>query len=174
VKVTPVLAPAIDWHNFVVEAHAALKRSPIASLSMAGLKAGPLKTIIPALGEFQHEHTPAIPFLKGRDSDRVLDHLYASFMIEAEEPVIGRLCAQCQLQALTPDDCRTVVILTGSLREWRQVVIANARLNLEPGIRAVANEIHKCLTVAGLGDLFADCLVRKQSDGTIVLEIQKR
>jgi hypothetical protein len=174
VKVTPIIAPNVDWRGFVTEAHAALKRSPIASLAMVGMKAGPLKTIIPALGEFQHEHTPAIPFLKGRDSDRVLDHLYVSFMVEAEEAVIGRLCAQCWLQALTPDDCRTVVILTGSLKEWRQMVIAGSRLHLEPGVRAVANEIHRYLLVAGLGDLFSDCTARKQTDGTIVLEINKR
>lgn len=172
-KVTPIIAPNVDWMGFVTEAHASLGRSPIASLAMVGLKAGSLKSLIPALGEFEHEHTPAIPFLKGRDCDRVLDHLYVSFLVEAEELVIGRLCAQCILQALRPDECKTVVILTGSLKEWRQVIVAGSRLHMESGVRAVVNEIHGYLVRAGLGDLFADCTVRKQSDGTIVLEARK-
>ena len=36
------------------------------------------------------------------------------------------------------------------------------------------NAIHKCLIVAGLGELFADCTVRKQADSTYILEVQKK
>lgn len=169
-KVTPIIAPAFDWQMFMTEAHAALKRSPTASMNMAGMKPGLLKTVIPALGEFQHEHTPAVPYLKSRESEQVLGHLHVSFLVEAAAETISRLLALARLNVITPDDCKTVAILSGSLRDWKDVVVANARLKAEPDVREVATAVHACLVKAGLGDLFAGCDARKHHDGTVVLE----
>ena len=172
-KVTPIIAPAVDWQAFITEVHTTLGRSPASSLTIAGLKPGTLKTIAPALGEFQHEGTPAIPFLKSKDSDQVLGHLWVSFLVEAERATIGRLLCLARLNPLTPDDSDTLAILSGSLREWRDLVITMSRLKSPPDVRAVVTEVYIRLVRAGLGDLFADCETKRHADGSIILE-QKR
>lgn len=169
-KVTPIIAPTVDWQAFISEVHTALERSPTASLTMAGLKPGPLKTIAPALGEFQREGTPAIPFLKSRDCDQVLGHLSVSFLVEASRETVAKLLCLARLNLLTPEDSDALVILTGTLREWREMVLAQSRLDTPPDVRAVATEIYACLVRAGLGDLFADCDPRKAPDRTVILE----
>jgi hypothetical protein len=170
VKVTPILAPAVDWQAFVAEVHAALGRSPSASLTMAGLKPGPLKTVPAALGEFQHRGTASIPFLKSRASDQVLGHLYVSFLVEGPPATVLRLLGLARLNPLLPDDGDGLVLFTGSLREWREMVLASARPDVAADVRAVATEVHRCLVRAGLGDLFADCVARDHRDGTVILE----
>ena len=57
-KVTPIIAPALDWMSFVTEAHSALGRSPTASLALAGLKPGTAEDSNPLRSASSSMRTP--------------------------------------------------------------------------------------------------------------------
>jgi hypothetical protein len=146
-KITPLLSPVLNWPGFTTEVHQALGRSPLANLMQAGAKAGPLKTMPAALGEFAKANTPAVPYLRTPEAEQTLRLLHVGFLIEAEEVDILRIKFSARVQLLFPSESRTLVIAVASLAEWREM-IQQSREN------PILTEIQAMLTDAGFRDLF--------------------
>lgn len=168
-KIIPVTAPNINWEEFVTEANAALGRSPTDSLDAAGIPPGTLRTYIAALGELEQPGTMPVPYLRSRRCDRALEHLSFSFLaIDVD------VCALLTLSKLSVIVARPgVTLMSGTLKQWREILIDACRAQSELHTRQLLNEISRHFLRFGLNDIFADHVMRDLTDGTFALESKK-
>lgn len=168
-KVIPVIAPQINWEEFVTEVNKTLGRSPTDSLDVAGIAPGSLKTFIAALGEFEHQGTLPVPYLRSRSCDKALEHISFSFLIIDAD--IGGVLRLGKLSILAADQRTT--LMSGTLRQWRETLIEGSRARNDHHTRLILNDVSRHFFVFGLRDIFADCDVVDLKDGTFALESKK-
>lgn len=168
-QVIPVVAPNINWEEFVAVVNVTLGRSPTDSLDAAGIAPGTLKTFIAALGEFEHQGTTPVPYLRSRSCDKALEHISFSFIIiDADICGILRL-NKLSLLSATPG----VTLMSGTLRQWRETLIEGSRARNDHHTRLILNEVSRHFLRFGLSDLFAEYEIVDLRDGTFALENKK-
>lgn len=101
-----------------------------------------------------------------------LDHLHFGFLIAAEEDTLVEIMfLVSRTLALTLADTRELGILSGTLKDWKQVVILGLSETISKDIRLVFGQIFAYFETLGLRDIWAD--YRKKSlEGTFALVIQ--
>lgn len=164
-KVVPVVLPNIQWHEFVIETQASLGRSPTRSLDEATVVVGDLKSFVASLAEFQNENSNPLPYLRSRESDRALDMMSVTFLVEARPQslyAISKFSHVNIFQATDEVGGEDVVLMSGTLRQWRTLIIEMTQLRQ---LDEVLIEIVKWFIRWGLRDMVASCdfsIERKQ------------
>lgn len=175
-KVIPIACTQIDWKTFVREAHASLGRSPTASLDGANVAPGDLNTIPAMLGEFNRPRTNPIGYLRTRESDVALRHIFVSYLVETDKDGMLDLLKLGRLSILPAEShpAIQVAVLSGSLDEWREVIIQGSHPQAySTSVRQLLNEISRHLASAGLADFFVGMKQEKLRDGTFALTGRK-
>lgn len=168
-RVVPIVAPQINWDGFVTESYKVLGRSPTASLDVAGITPGSLKTFICSLGEFESEGTAPVPFLQSRGCDKSIEHISFSFLI-----INADICGVLKLgkpSVLVASN--RAALMSGSLRQWREILIEGCRTRCQGDTLSILSEIYRHFLCFGLHELFAMIELISLKDGNYLLELRK-
>lgn len=158
-KVVPVVVPSVLWNEFVSETQASLGRSPTRSLDEATVVVGDLKSFVASLAEFQEENSNPIPYLRSRESDRAMDMLSVTFLVECHPRSLFSISKFGHVNIFEGGrtdsiDAEDVVLMSGTFRQWRTLIVEMVNLRM---FDEVLIEIVKWFIRLGLRDMVAGC-----------------
>jgi hypothetical protein len=168
--VTLLHRPDIQWPEFISFCQSMIRRSPTRSLDQSKIRPGLPASLVQALGEFQHEDTPPVPYIQGRDCDPALALLTFSFLIACDKQTMLELLKLGKIDVLAADGNDVeVVAATANLRVWREVILQGTHPQAPRSLRALINRIQHIFSVHGLAVLWQDHTRQPTSDGTVAL-----
>ena len=136
-KVVPIVAPQIDWFNYITETQQSIGRSPTRSLDRAGIVVGNFQSFLQSLGEFQFSDTNPVPYLRSTQVDPVLDMLSFVFLVQADDSIIMEVLKYTRVNILATADRVDTLMMSGTLRQWRDTI--RAALNPNPVLAEIRN-----------------------------------
>ncbi len=173
--VVPIAGTAIDWMKFVSTINDILGRSPTRELDNCGLPVGTPPTYISALAEFNRQGSN--PIMAVQNADRLLEHLSFSFLVSCDRDMMMIVLKQTvglNILSAEPSRGRENFIITGTLRNWKTVIVEGSGPDSCVEARQFFNEVWKCLDKLGLRDLFANLHRRELRDRTFALEHKRK
>lgn len=168
-KITPLAVPIIDWASFVTDATASLGRSPTRSLDGADVAPGDFKSYLQALGELQTPKTSPLSYLRSEECRPALEHLWFSFLFDLEAPAPLHILTYGRVSVLTSVDNPRLFVGSGTMLQWRDLVINGSRVGEARETRAAMNELLRIFARLGLADLFRGYRHEQHRDGTTIL-----
>lgn len=153
-SVTPIMATNIAWTNFLKDVVTLTGLSPTREIDRVTIPLSDYKKWLMALEEFS-----GYPGL---------DHLFLGFLISGSKRTISDIILRTDLHYSVSKN-REVMIISGSLRAWRQAIIDILTCERNPNLIEIFNQIYLFLRQLGLESIFSD-YHRKEKDGLFLLE----
>lgn len=170
-EVTLISQSIPDWQRFVHGVNATIGRSPTVSLDAAGMSVGSSGSYISALGEMQKEDSHPIRVLQ--DCDDLLEHLSYSFFVSSDREVLFQLLLLTRRIHVMMTDCgknRENFIASGTLKDWRDLIVNNCIRESDFEIRLFAAMIYDVLDKIGFREIFGRYQRKALADRTFILE----
>jgi len=161
-----IQTPNVDFGAFLGLAREALGYNPAARLDASAIERGEAERFISCLAAI--EDRTAQPGLTAH----LLDHATVSVLVAAD------LADALEIEAVAAMPCVTaetklrevrLLILTGSLGQWKRAVLSGSIPIRFATVRACFNRIMTAFVAAGL-NLWKDCKRDAAPDGTLLLE----
>jgi hypothetical protein len=158
--------PAIDFPSFLLYAEQALGYSPGVSSDSSPLQLHDSEKFMSCLAAMKNQNAPVgLP-------PHLLTHVSFSILACAEERDMQDVLEYCSgMPFVTADTVARgvqITVITGTLAQWRDAVIAGCQPHTEPSVRVLFNCIQSLFIGVNL-DVWKDCK-RKQVGHTFLLE----
>ena len=162
-NVLPISQTNIDWATYLVATKNALGRSVTSYIDEKGIKTNNLFSYLLTISEFYESH----------DIDNsILRHGSFGFLVECDNETLLELMENTDLSINSISlyrDTRLLVV-TGTLLEWRDSVINCCSIIVSPELRALSDMFLLHLEKAGLSQLWQKYKKEIIKDKTFVLE----
>ena len=161
-----VQTPNADFGSLLTFAREALGYNPAASLDASSIERSDTERFISCLAAI--EDRKARPGL----AQHLLGHAAVSVVVAAD------LADALDIEAIAAMPCVTtetrlrdvrLLVLTGSLEQWKRAVLSGAISLRPPTVRTCFNRIMSAFIAAGL-NLWKECRSETLTDGTLLLE----
>jgi hypothetical protein len=161
---------AVTVPNWKALTQVPLERNLILPLDRASIKPEGLAAFISVLGEFQVEGQN--PIQTQRNAGNLLRHVMISFLVKSDTYAIYDISMNGPIAIL---DCEQdgLVIMSGSLQEWRTLVLNLCNSRTSSSGRDLGTEILKALDGLGLTHVF-ECYSRRVDQTGYVLLSEKK
>ena len=163
----------VDWKRFVKTIDDVTGRSPTRSLDNSRIAVGDISSFIAAISYFSAELTP---YEMAKYSPVLLKHVYYGFLIELTEKQYLTILKEseivCTDNYLVKGDDENIVLMTGTLFQWKGATITFSNPLYPPKLRSIFNAIYLYLLSQGLKDIFAE-YNQKQIDGDTFILVEK-
>jgi hypothetical protein len=170
-----VIAPTVDWQQFVTIANEETGRSPTRELDACGIAVGSIATFLSALGEFKR--VGSNPVTVHRDADTILAFLTFAFICSTDKETLNQIYRETQGLVILQSDAgkgRENFLVSGTLRAWKAAILECCRPNMPVEVREFFNRIWEIFDKAGFRDVFANYQRKNFKDKTFVLEARSR
>ena len=164
-KVTPLSFPKVNWTGFIKQCQETLGYSPTRGLDSENLDVESPSSFLACLDlkSKPKEHL--------RSGGPAFNHVHASFMVDANVPILFDVINANHLRLMKIEGKRgkVLLILTGSMADWRDVCVALCHKDIDTETREVFNEIIIIIDRAGFKEIWSKFERTKERDGTFSL-----
>jgi len=149
-----------------------LRRSLTNELDKYGIKWGNLGSYISALGEMQNESSN--PTETQREAGVLLQHVSISFLVVTTKEALFEIGTQATISIVQaqPEAVMSVSIMTGTLEQWRTIILNGCTDRASIIFRLFATKILNELEAIGLGRIFENYSKRVSKDGNLLLTLK--
>jgi hypothetical protein len=165
--IVPIVAPKINWHDFVSTIMAMTGRSPTRILDASGIRVGDDLSFLLALNSFQDNQGIL---------SHTLSHVSYTFLVEMKLDDYFILLKETSFDCVDTrrsKDEDLIVLISGSLFEWKQAIVTFSDPQRSFWLRYTFNAIYLMLCNSGLSDVFHGIRKTELLDQTLSLEWKK-
>lgn len=162
-----------DWPSVTQMASGLLGRDITRAVDKARLSPKSPLALVAILESIRHPIGLQDPKSVAREAmPSTLDHLHFGFIVAADELVFSEILSlTSRTLALTISDTKELGIISGTLKDWKQVVVLGLSEAVSEDIRLVFGHIFAYFETLGLRDIWSE--YRKKSlSGTFALVVQ--
>lgn len=166
-NISHVIRPLINWNIFVKHTYEILGRSITQKLDERAAYTGDynVRDVKAYLSMLSEMCSPGMDLHAVLKNSRILDHLSYSFLVSGDIRLLVDIIINTDLKALPADD--KIVLLTGTLSQWKRAVQAYLILGANPVSREFYTNIYHFFGFEGLSDLWPS--VTSAPDGTLLM-----
>jgi hypothetical protein len=169
-RVTPITVSAVNWQQYVDTAAELLGHAPSRGVDASPSKLSDFAKYTASLAEFAAKRELDPRGVLRRPGSH-LRHLFFSVMVCEKHATILRIAEDESLAVISSSAGKErAAILSGTLSEWREAVIAFCDKDSPRDLRELFNEVKRMFDHIGLRDIWHGYQQRKLPDKTYHLE----
>ncbi len=171
-QVKPIGGTQIDFNIFLKSCQEALNYSPMKGVDGCNRELSDPAKLLASLAAFKNKLDSQDPIKAIRDASSILRHLSYIFLVYCDQALIAdiREMTQLNVTSTTAPDGERVVVVSGSLFDFRIATIECCVLESSLDIRYFFDSIVLYFQSIGLGDLWFGYRMKPQKDRTFLLE----
>ena len=172
-QVLLVTTPAVNFRDFLIASEKALGYSPVSAADASRRELSEPQKFLCCLDAFRDRNARVEP----TPNPKFLSHLSFGVFVVAEERDMRDVLDCCSGMAfVTADTMATRVlaaVITGTLAQWRDAVVAGFMREAAPSVRVGFHRIY-CLFHGMNLNVWSDYDTREAGDGTFFMEQKRR
>lgn len=163
--VIPIAQTIVNWKTLTAITSSVLERNLISPLDRHNIKVEGLAAFVSVLGEFQEKDLD--PIRTQREPGNLLRHAMISFLVSASKDALFDIAINGPVSIL---DCeiQTFVIMSGSLQEWRTLILNLCSERTTQSGRDLGTQILLTFDGLGLSKIF-EAYSRRTHNGALIL-----
>jgi hypothetical protein len=167
IEVQPLTVQEVNWQPFINACKGVLGKSPTRGLDSAGIDTKSPKAF---LGVADFKNHPLDNIRNGGVTNNTYSLIHFGFFAIVPDWLIAEIATVTTLTLQSSDNGRTeILIMAGTLKDWRSSVISGCGDQRSPECRTVFNKIYEHYKLIGLRDVWKEYETFPFSDGTFVL-----
>lgn len=167
--VIPIFRTSVDWQTLTSLASQELRRPVAGSVDRAKLSPKSPVALISVLESIARGVNSSIEDRVRFAIPSTLDHLHFGFLITERENVLNQIMALTS-RSLSLTLNGHLAIISGTLKEWRSVVVLGLSHNVSEEVRIIFGEIFFYFEGVGLRDLWSEYSKKSVEDRSFILE----
>ena len=162
-EIYPLQIGKVDWETYIKVAQDFLGQSPTRGIDAAKI---PTDKPIAFLKTLDFNNRP----LNVIGQEYLYHHIFFSFIGVIDTYIISQLSERSRISvAYTERRTKSLVILSGTLKDWKDTIVYCCNKYADTDVRLLCNEIHNMFETAGFQEIWQEYKKIPKADGSTVL-----
>lgn len=166
-KVFPISITNLDWQMLLHAAKVTFGKDVARPLDEAGIKLEGLKAQLMCYGNILGLNSKLDDYV--RDTEDLLKHIHLTVLVDINPSDLLGILTLCKVR-ISYNYTGEVGIMTGSMKDWRELCLILDENNSTKNHRIFSNQITMIVNSLGLTDIWFNYNRRTLADGTFLLE----
>lgn len=159
-KIHPIQIGHVDWDIYVNAVKDFTGESPTRGIDVANISPKKPIAFLKTLDFHNQTHMTI-------GQEHLYNHSFFSFIVEMDSYDMIDIAARGEVSlAYTEKRSRVLVLMSGTLLQWKRSIINISHKTSSSGARSIINEIQSILETAGFREVWAEIKFYPNNDGT--------